>query len=438
MSLFKSTRADAPSAETRSIFTLPWGGGSSTSSGEEVNTHTALQVGAVWRCVTLVAELISSLPVDVVRADGKVTTPVTKPPVVAVKPSLRVTRREWVYEYVASMMLHGQAIGLILATDRVGTPTVVEWVAPTSVNIVCETSFSQPEYYIDGVKVDRSKIVHVRNFILPGCIEGLSPIEYHAETIGLSIAARKFGARWFGDGGHPSAILSTDVKIDPAQAATIKERFVAALRGRREPAVLGAGFKYTPVQVSPNESQFLETRGATVSEIALIFGVPPEYVGGAQSGSSVTYANREQNWQDFIATCLRHYVIRLEEAWSAMTITGQEVKLNLDALLRGDTKSRYEVHEIGLRNHFVTIDEVRELENKPPLNNGEEFPGSADGKTRELNVAETLQKSYLAVGSVITSDEARELANAAGANLPIPGPGFAPPAAAPTEEGSPE
>lgn len=379
MSLFKRTDASPERAE-RAI-AIPWSVGSSTSSGESVTTHKALQIGAVWRCVSLVAELLSSLPVDLVRDSGGISRPVPIEPPIVSSPSLRVTRREWIFEYVVSMMLHGQAFGLVLARDATNRPTVVEWLDPTCVTVDCPDSLSLPIYRIDGQIVDRANIVHVRNFLLPGCIEGLSPVEYHAETLGLSIATRKFGAQWFGQGGHPSAILSTEMPLDPEQAKTMKERFLASVRGKREPAVLGAGIKYTPIQINPNESQFIESRNMNVAEIALMFGVPAEFIGGAQAGAQVTYANRDQRWLDFIATCLRHYAIRLEEAWSAMTVRGQEVRLNLDALLRGDTAARYGVHAVALQNHFLTIDEVRALENRPPLNNGEQFPSSGSSNS---------------------------------------------------------
>jgi HK97 family phage portal protein len=338
-----------------------------------------MQLAAVWRSITLVAELLSSMPVDTYRGSGRNKVEVSTPPNIVTKPSLRVTRREWVYQYVVSMMLRGQAIGVVLAFNETsGLPDVVEWVNPTCVSIVCPTSFDLPEYYVNGARVDRDRIIHVRNVLMPGCIEGLSPIEYHAETIGLGLAAHKFGAQWFGQGAHPSAILSSDQRIDEKQAESMKKRFVASIRKRREPAVLGSGITYTPIQINPEESQFLQTMGMNAAEIAMIFGVPPEQIGVAPigDGASLTYANREQRWQDFIATCLAHYAVRLEDAWGAMTPRGQAVKLNFDAVLRGDTLSRYQAHQIGIAGHFLLPNEARELEDRPPVKGGDEFPKS--------------------------------------------------------------
>lgn len=363
-------------ASGRAITSLPWWDGAETASGERVTPTTALQLAAVWRCISLVAELLSSMPVDTYRGAGPAKAEVQNPPAIVLRPSQRVTRREWVYQYVTSMMLRGNAYGVALAHDpSTALPTVVEWVDPSSVSVVCPSSLALPEYYIDGRRVDRDNIVHLRNVLLPGCIEGLSPIEYHAETIGLGIAARKFGSQWFGQGAHPSAILSTDQKLVPEQAEEMKKSFLASIRKRREPAVLGAGIKYTQIQVSANESQFLATQQMSAVEIALVFGVPPEMINASLPGStnSKTYSNREQMWQDFVSTCLAHYAGRLEDAWSGMTPRGQRVQFNLDALLRGDTLSRYQAHAIGISSQFITPNEARELEDRKPIEGGDEL-----------------------------------------------------------------
>lgn len=375
MSFFAKPSTPAPAAG-RAVSSLPWFDSPETNSGERVTPTTAMQLAAVWRCVSLVSELLSSMPVDVYRGSGPAKSEVERPPAIVSTPSLRVTRREWVYQYVSSMMLRGNAYGIVLARDpNTALPSVVEWVNPTSVTVDCPSSLALPEYYLDGRRIDRDSVLHLRNVLMPGCIEGLSPIEYHAETIGLGIAARKFGAQWFGQGAHPSAILSTDQKLVPEQAEEMKKSFLASIRKRREPAVLGAGIKYQAIQVSANESQFLATQQMSATEIALVFGVPAEMLGASVPGStnSKTYANREQMWQDFVSTCLAHYAGRLEEAWSAMTPRGQKVQFNLDALLRGDTLSRYQAHAIGISSQFLTPNEARELEDRKPIDGGDEL-----------------------------------------------------------------
>lgn len=368
MTLF-NRKPSAP--ERRDITTVPWRGNTTSFSGESVNTYSALTLPTVWRCVSLVSELLSNTPVDLYRQVGETKTLLTNQPNIIKSPSLRLTRREWVYEYVSSMMLRGNAYGVVVAETPDGRPDVVEWVSPDCVSVRSDYQLNLPEYYVDGKPVPRERMIHIRNFLLPGSVVGLSPIEIHAESIGIGLATRKFGAQWFGEGAHPSAILSTSMRLDKDQAEEIKQNFVATLRKRREPAVLTGDLKYQSIQTNPNESQFLETMRYNVEDIARIFGIPIEMLGAAPLGKSETYANREQKWQDFVSTSLMHYAIRLEEAWNKATPNGQYVKFNMDALLRADTMTRYQAHQIGIGSGFITVNEARDMEDLPPLSDAE-------------------------------------------------------------------
>ena len=134
------------------------------------------------------------------------------------------------------------------------------------------------EWTIDGMAVSQEELVHWPAFTVPGSSIGLAPLEYAASMIGLGLTARDFGARWFEDGAHPSAILSTDQAISQEDARTIKQRFLA-MRGTREPFVAGKGLKYEALQISPEESQFLETIQANGTDIDETFTSGPETFG---------------------------------------------------------------------------------------------------------------------------------------------------------------
>jgi HK97 family phage portal protein len=205
----------------------------------------------------------------------------------------------------------------------------------------------------------------------------------HRETVGLGLAAQQFGAQWFGDGAHPSAVLSTDQAVNQEAAATIKDRFMSAVRGRREPAVLGGGMKYQQIQVNADESQFLETQQHSAVAVARVFGIQPEMIAAAVSGSSVTYANVEQQAIQYLTFGLDRWLVKGENAITRHLPRGNFAKFNRGALLRTDLLTRYQAHAIGLDKHFKTIDEVRDIEDDPPLSNGEQFPptGSARKET---------------------------------------------------------
>lgn len=378
MSIFRpsETRAITPSP-------LPWFTGSLQSdAGVSVTERSALQLSSVWACVSLISDLIASMPLDVYTERGGVRKPVTKVPNIIAKPSLRgLTRREWVAQAMHSLLVHGNSFGVVVA-ERNGLPDAIEWVGPEHIRVEELSSLAPPVYRLDGQIIDSSRILHLRANLVPGSVVGLSPIEYQAQTIGIGLAAQKFGAQWFGQGAHPSALLTTDQPLKPEQADLMKTRWIAALRGKREPAVMGAGIKYTPVQVTPNESQFLETMNANMLRIAQIFKVPVELIGGAAEGSSVTYANREERGLDLLAFTIQPWLVKLEDALDALLPPGIFAKFNVDAMLRVDLISRFQAHAIALQNHFETLDEVRGLENRAPLNNGEQF--APDGSLQKF------------------------------------------------------
>lgn len=363
-------------SEARSIsFQDVWGVGGNwqpgvTASAVTVNADTALGLDAVWACVNMHAGMASALPLDALTEGTK--TPVATVPTLLDRPSFTVEPDEWLFQYYVSLLLWGNAYGTVLTRDGRGFPTTVEWQNPNDVEVTQEGH--RVNYTVGGVPVPSDDVWHDRWFLMPGSVQGRAPLTLHRETIGLGLAAQKFGAQWFGDGAHPSAILSTDQTVTQEQARTIKDRFVAAVRGSREPAVLGAGMKYQQVQVSADESQFIESQQHSAVAVARVFGIQPEMIAAAVSGSSVTYANVEQQAIQYLTFGLDRWLVKGERALTRNLPKGMYAKFNRGALLRTDLLTRFKAHEIALGAHFETIDEVRDLEDRPPLGNGEMFP----------------------------------------------------------------
>lgn len=355
-------------------------GGASSAAGVTVNPDTALGLSAVLRCVRLLADTVSSLPAHAYRSTGETRQRVPNQPQILTSPSIALPREDWLQQAMVSLLLWGNAYGVIVSRDRLGFATSAEWIRPDTVTVERRSSLDLPTYRSSGTLIPSEDVIHVRGMLRPGTVEGSAPLSMSKDMIGLGIAAQKFGAEWFGDGAHPSALLMSDQQIGEEAAKTIKARFLAAVKGR-EPLVTGAGLKYQAVQVAADESQFLETQQAIVSDVARAFGVPAEMIGGSAGGNSVTYANREQSAIDFLTFSVNPWLVRLEAALSRQLPSGQFVKFNPDALLRTDTKTRYEAHMLALKGHFATIDEVRQLEDRPPLDNGEQFPPSSPTST---------------------------------------------------------
>ena len=337
------------------------------TSGSVVTTDTALRLGAVYACVGLISDALSTTPIDTYRrkSDGKREHLDT--PQLLDRPSGSMELVEWLHSYFASLLVRGNTYGLKDNFDSFGYPREIHLVHPDDVSITRSMDDPLPVYRFGGREVPLRYVHHVKGFTMPGALEGLSPISAHAQTIGMGLAAEDFGARFFGDSGHPTAVLETTQPVTQDQAEEIKSRLMKALRRRREPIVLGAGTTWKAIQVAPAESQFLETMRYAVSDIARIFHVPAEKIGGSTEGSSITYGNREANVIEFQTDALLPNAVRFEQHISRLLPGKQYVKFNMDAAIRVDLKARYEAHAIGITNKFLLPDEARELEDRPPL-----------------------------------------------------------------------
>ena len=333
-----------------------------------VTTETAMRLSAVWACIRLLAGVGSTLPLDTYRTVNGVSSEVRRP-VLFDQPSPGVALPTWLYQVWSSLLTDGNAYGLATSFAGNSYPSSVELLDPSLVSWRPDADAGWVAL-VDGRPVDRwpnGPLWHVPLFTMPGAPFGLSPVQNARQSIAAGIAAESFGSQFFTAGGTPNAILYSETELSAEQAPGIKSAFTQATAMNREPAVMGAGLRYERIQVSPEEAQFLDTQRFTVEQIARIYGVFPEMIGGATSGSNVTYANREQRAADWLTFGLLPYLIPIEEALSSLVPRPQRVKFNTDALLRSDTKTRYEAHAIGLASGFLTVDEVRLLEDLEPL-----------------------------------------------------------------------
>lgn len=335
------------------------------TAGVIVTADTAMTLSAVWACVRIRADLVSTLPLEAFRVVGGEPRPMDDPPLLANPGGEGITTEDWLYQTQVSLDLRGNAFGVVAARDGMQFPTQIELVHPDLCNVSRSPSGALV-YRIAGSKIASSDVYHEKQFMSPGGILGLSPVTYAARSMGIALAAEKFGADWFQDGAHPSAVLTTDRPVDEGQAKTIKQKFIEAVRGTREPVVLGLGMKYQAISVSANESQFLETMRWGVQQVARIYGVPPEMIAG-DSGNSMTYANVEQRAIDFLTYGIGPTLARRERAFSRLLPPRQIVRYNLKALLRADAETRFKTHAIGIAGKFMDPDEARHEEGLPPL-----------------------------------------------------------------------
>ncbi|MEV3980792.1 phage portal protein [Nonomuraea sp. NPDC049758] len=370
MGLFSGPR----SAPTERMY-LPVSVPAVHSSFDQVDlsrAETSLQKVAVWSSVDLIASLASELPVGVFRGEGADAQALRTPSYLQDPGADGQGVQDWIVQLLMAWLLRGNAVGLVRDHDARGNfPTAVELLYPDAVSAWLRDG--DPVFAYMGKEIPAKDLFFRRVYPIPGVALGMSPIEHHASTIGLGLAITRFGRQWFTDGGHPGGMLTnSEVDLDATSARTAKERFLAALRGRREPVVLGKGWAYQQIQIAPEESQFLESNQFTSAECARIFGPGIAEVLGYESGGSMTYANVESRSTHLLVYALNRWLCRVERVLTSMLPRGQHARLDRDALLQSTTLTRYRAHESALRNRWKTVNEVRHDEGKQPVPWGDE------------------------------------------------------------------
>lgn len=333
----------------------------------------AMRQATVWGCVNKIALSMAMMRPQTYRGPGpgdQAGTPAVKTPVPGIlsRPSATKGMFAWTYGQWVSLLLRGNAWGLILDRDRLGYPAQIELQHPDQMK-VRKLQDGTYEYKLRNEVVDPSMIWHSAIHCMPGSDIGMSPIQYAARTTRTIQAAEMFSLQWFEDGGHPSGILTNKNanRIGQDQAQRVKEAFLAATRGTREPVVMGGGWDYTQIQVSPQDSQFLATMQYDATDICRFYGLNPSMLGHGVQNSSITYQNVEQQSMDFLQYPMTPHLIQQEEWLSELTPRSQYVKLDTSPLLRTDMLSRFTAYHMMIGSRAFTQDEVRSMEDFAPL-----------------------------------------------------------------------
>lgn len=325
-----------------------------------------LKLIPVYAAARLLADSIASLPLQQYqyRSGVAVKVPADK---LFREPSSYGTLYDWLFTCMTSLVLKGNAFGLVTADDPVTfLPSAIEWIDPDRVYIDEPTR----AYYVDGKAVGAQDIFHVRAFTVPGRMRALSPLALFQTTVGAGQAMVDYSADWFRTGGFPPGTFrNTALSVPSEEAEKIKRRLVTSLN-QRAPLVFGADWEYTPISVPPEEAQFVEASQLNATQIAAIYGIPPERIGGSRAGGSLTYANQEQDEIAWQTSGIRPWAARLERAFFDLLPSGSYVRFNLDAVVRTDLMTRHRVYEIDRKIGLRNIDEIRALEELPPLPNG--------------------------------------------------------------------
>ena len=351
----------------------------SSAAGKSVNERSAMQMTAVYACVRILSESIAGLPLHMYRYedDGSKTKAVEHPlyHLLHDEPNPEMTSFIFRETLMSHLLLWGNAYAQIIRNGK-GEIIALYPLMPNRMKVERDTK-GQLYYEYQTMKedaptmkgavyqLDPSEVLHVPGLGFDGLV-GYSPIAMAKNAIGLAIAAEEYGSKFYANGAAPSGVLEhPNVLKDPAK---IRDSWNAAFGGSSNShrlAVLEEGMKYTPISISPNEAQFLETRKFQINEIARIFRVPPHMVGDLEKSS---FSNIEQQSLEFVKYTLNPWVCRWEQALQRALLDDDEkgkyfFRFNVEGLLRGDYQSRMNGYATARQNGWMSANDIRELEN---------------------------------------------------------------------------
>lgn len=356
--------------------------GQSSASGMAVNEETAYNAAAVYSCVRVIAETVGSLPLNVYeRLPNGGKQKATAHPLwqlLTSQPNGWQTAFEFREMLQSHLLLRGNAYALI---TWVGESVAKELIPlhPDRVEVVQRPDFSLV-YKVarksgGPIEIPQDEMLHIRGLSSDG-VTGRSPLEDARDAIGLALAVQRYGARMFKNDATPGMVLTIPGKLSKEAQATLREQWDALQSGAdnsRRTAVLTEGLKAERITMTAEDAQFLETRKFSRSEIAGLFRVPPHMIGDLERA---TFGNIEHQSIEFVTHCIRPWLVRWEQALSAALFTypGKYFpEHNVDALLRGDLKSRYDAYAIGRTNGWLSANEIRELERMNPIEGGDSY-----------------------------------------------------------------
>ena len=343
------------------------------AAGLPVDEHTVRHLIDAYACISLISDSISMLPFRGYRRDGDFRRPIEGTTFYD-KPDPELERGEFMAQVVDSLAVRGNAFLPFLEVDSRGYPKATRVIHPDDVRPQKNAKGELVYELRNGTTFHHRAMLHIRLRPVAGQIMGLSPIDCARRGIRMAVRTQDFGERWFAEGAAPSSVLESDDAIDDDEARRIQAKWVASHGGRRRPAVLAGGLKWKAVTITPEESQFLETRKLNTAETARIWRVPPHMIGDVERTTSWG-SGIEEMGIGFVVYTTGIYFDRIEAAFSSPKVSpkGQFAKFTVGALLRGDAKARFESYALGRQWGWLSVNDIRALEDLPPVDGGDVY-----------------------------------------------------------------
>jgi len=339
-------------------------------SGEIVTEMTAFAHSAVMASVTLLADSVASMPLDLTRQRaGRIERMAT--PSVLIKPNASQSMFEFIHQAMLSICLHGSAY-IYAPRSKAGLPAEMRNLHPKQIKNMVYADDGTINYTIGGDILTSRDIRAVHWILLPNQLQSISPLEALRNTIGMGLAMDRFLAQFYGEGGTPSSVLETDTAITTEQAEILRNTWEDTHARRRRPAVLTGGLKWRSITTSAADMQMLEHRESIVRDIARAYRIPLHLINGT-GGDSQTYQNIESAGTNFVRYSLLPFMRRLEDAISEMLPITQRVRFDADEFQRADLLTRVRAQQVQIMSGTMSPNEARQQENREPYKGGDRF-----------------------------------------------------------------
>ena len=370
---------DDDAAKWNAIF----GGGSATLAGTKVDERAALNTTTVLACVRLLSGTIGSLPCVLYQKKGDKRVPAENHPLYSVLKN-DATDETTAMAFFETTQMHEELWGNRYAQilrKKSGAVYGLQLLMPdrTTVTRGADRRIKYTTTDSEGrqVTLDMDEVLHVPGLGFDGLV-GKSPVGMMREAIGLAVASEEFGARFFGNGATMSGYLKHPGQLTPEALERLKKQWQENYTGpinAHKTVILEEAMDYQAISMPLKDTQFLEGRAFQATEIASGFGVPPTMI-GLQDKTTAWGSGIEQLMLGFLIFSLRPRMIRIEQAMTRKLLSEKEkkefyIKFNANALMRGDTKSRYEVYSIAKQNGILSTNDIRALEDLDPVESGD-------------------------------------------------------------------
>ncbi|HGN2089207.1 TPA: phage portal protein [Proteus mirabilis] len=369
-----------PISLTSGEFWQEWSG--TSSSGKVVTADKAMQLSAVWACVRLLSESISTLPIKIYKSESDGSRSLAKEhPIYRLlckQPNLEMTPSRFMLMVVASLCLRGNSF---IEKKYIGSKLVaLEPLLPQNMTVKRSEQTGMLEYkYTDpsGQKIrtiPTNKIMHIRGFGMDG-ICGMIPVKIGRDVIGAALSVEESAAKIFENGLQSSGFLSSELPLNDEQRERIRSYLLSFVGSKNagKMMVLEGGMKYNNVTMNPEAAQMLESRTFSIEEICRWFRVPPFMVGHMDKQSSWASSVEGMNMQ-FLTNTLRPLLVNIEQEISRCLLNGDDdyyAEFSVEGLLRADSAGRSAYYTTALQNGWMSRNDVRRLENLPPIEGGD-------------------------------------------------------------------